>query len=141
MVDRAGRRWSPNFIPDHSKIKNWYTPWLFESRWNSLKVHIYEKNTTYLKIEWLDINFSLEEWMRMANQINWTKDYINRKPNNRWKFFYWSSSWALFVNDSTWKSAGLNDTDILRIETMMIYYPKMLEDSNKNKILSYLNSL
>jgi hypothetical protein len=77
----------------------------------------------------------------MANQINWTKDYINRKPNNRWKFFYWSSSWALFVNDSTWKSAGLNDTDILRIETMMIYYPKMLEDSNKNKILSYLNSL
>lgn len=149
MVDWAGRRWSPKFIPDSKNIVQWNTPWFFESRWNSVKINVYEKDWwellnwkkyIYLKIEWLDVSFSLEEWLRMANQINWTKDYVNRNPHNKWKFFYWSSSWALFVNDATWKSAGLNDTDILKLDTMKIYYSKMLDD-NKNKILSYLNSL
>jgi nitrate reductase NapAB chaperone NapD len=150
MVDWAGRRWNPNFLPDHNNIKEWYTPWLFESWWHSVKIHVYEKDGwkllnwrkyTYVKIEWLDLEFNLEEWFRMANHINWTKDYIGRNPNNKWNFFYWSRSWTLFANDATWKSAWLNDTDILASDTIKKYYPKMLEDSNKNKILSYLNSL
>jgi hypothetical protein len=141
MVDRAGRRWNPNFLPDHNNIKEWYTPWLFESWWNSVKIYVHEKdgwksNYTYLKIEWIDLEFNLEEWLRMANHINWTKDYLKRNPNNKWKFWFGSRTWKLYVDD--WY---IYDTDILKVETMKKYYPAMLELLNKNKILNYLNRL
>jgi len=143
MVDRAGRRWNPNFFPDYNNIKEGYTPWLFESWWHSVGVSVTETDSRYLKwmkfqnfkIDGLDVKFNLEEWLRMANFINWVKYQIPRNPDYRWNFYYWTVLGYLKVNDSF-----ANDTAILREKTAEEFYPDMC-NSNKDKILSYLNSL
>lgn len=143
MVDRAGRRWNPNFFPDYNNIKEGYTPWLFESWWHSVGVSVTETDSRYLKwmkfqnfkIDGLDVKFNLEEWLRMANFINWVKYQIPRNPDYRGKFYYWTVWGYLKVDNSL-----LDDTVILYKSTAKESYPDML-NWNKDKVLAYLNSL
>ena len=142
-VDWAWKRWTPNFIADYENTKDWIVTWIFESWWNSVKVSFTEKDSRYVKwlkfecfkIDGLDVSFNLEDWLRMANLINWVKYQIPRNPDYRWNFYYWTVLGYLKVNDSF-----ANDTAILREKTAEEFYPDMC-NSNKDKILSYLNSL
>jgi len=87
------------------------------------------------KIDGLDVKFNLEEWLRMANFINWVKYQIPRNPDYRGKFYYWTVWGYLKVDNSL-----LDDTVILYKSTAKESYPDML-NWNKDKVLAYLNSL
>ena len=142
-VDWAWKRWTPNFIADYENSKDWIVTWIFESWWNSVKVSFTENDSRYVKwlkfecfkIDGLDVSFNLEDWLRMANLINWVKYQIPRNPDYRWNFYYWTVLGYLKVDDSF-----ANDTAILREKTAEEFYPDMC-NSNKDKVLSYLNSL
>lgn len=142
-VDRAGKRGTPNFVPDYDNIKDNLVPGVFESWWHSVGVSVTETDSRYLKwmkfqnfkIDGLDVKFNLEEWLRMANFINWVKYQIPRNPDYRGKFYYWTVWGYLKVDNSL-----LDDTVILYKSTAKESYPDML-NWNKDKVLAYLNSL
>jgi hypothetical protein len=135
-IDRAGRRWDPKFTTYEDRVENWKIVGKFESRWTSLDIVVSDQNNIVIK--WLDLRFdNIQDWLRMANfmnRVNWY--YLKKNPHTKWKFDFWDITGKLYVDDSYF-----NDTDILNSDTIKKYYPKILEDSSKNKILSYLNSL
>ncbi len=137
-VDRAGRRWDPKFIADTESVTNDKVPWSFSSWDTKTKIVVYPWDTDYLTIEWLDMKFNdIEDWLRMANFINWVKwYYLPKNPDARWEFDFWSRTGKLYVDDS-W----INDTDILNSSTIEKYYPKLESKSWKKELLSYINSL
>ncbi|MCK9467040.1 MAG: hypothetical protein M0P94_01815 [Candidatus Absconditabacterales bacterium] len=142
-VDRAGKRGTPNFVPDYDNIKDNLVPGVFESWGHSVGVSVTETDSRYLKgmkfqnfkIDGLDVKFNLEEGLRMANFINWVKYQIPRNPDYRGKFYYGTVGGYLKVDNSL-----LDDTVILYKSTAKESYPDML-NGNKDKVLAYLNSL
>lgn len=63
------------------------------SRWQSTKVEKFYKY--WLKLQWLDINLTYEEWMRLSNFKNWVRCMQKTKRNNKKIIYQW---WN--INDS-----------------------------------------
>lgn len=138
-VDRAGKRWEPDFIPNldkstDDKIVGKFYSWEME---RELVIDMSNGDIQRIKIKWLDITFWAEEAFRTANLINWIDGYyLTNHPDASWEFNFWSRTGKLYVDDSI-----LNDTDILESNTINLHYSKLKIKSNQTKFLNYINKL
>jgi hypothetical protein len=104
-----------------------------KSRWTETKIVVDNTNSdNKFRIEWLDLEFWIEEWIKVANFINKMKwDQLIANPLQRWKFqFSWW--WDLEIED--W----LFDINILNSGTIDKNYPTI---KDKDKFIEYLNKM
>lgn len=95
-----------------------------------------QRTVIFVKVEWLDLTLSLQEWIYAANLLNRIQGkYLKNNPDFVNKFFFGSASGALFVED------GLNDIDVLSSWAIEKNYAWLENEDNKKKFLARINSM
>lgn len=97
-----------------------------------------EKHTfTYVKVEWLDIVMSLQEWIYAANLLNWIQGkYLKNNPDFAWKFKFGNTRGpVLYAED------GMNDVDVLSSSATKKNYSWLSDTDNQRRLCKLINGM
>ena len=140
-IDRAWKRKNPEFIPDERQDDEWRVSWVFKSRWYSENIIIEDNWNGILQVKIPGLNQAfqnIEEWIRVANLINFIKNNIKENPRWSkarlfWKLWnYTRKEWKLIRN----VEKSMIDYVILKEDTVNIYYPSI---KNSSEFINYIN--
>lgn len=104
-----------------------------------------------LKIPWLDMKFwSITELIFFANRINrFTGNYLVEHPNRVGKFEFGGRTGKLYAD--VWAIAGQGwwlrgtwlsyDPTVLSVDAIKAHYPALLDETNQETFLEYINNL
>ena len=140
-IDWAWKRKDPEFIPDEKQDIEWKVSWVFKSRWYSENIIVEDNWNGILQVKIPGLNQSfqnIEEWIRVANLINFIKNNIKENPRWSkarlfWKLWnYTRKEWKLIRN----VERSMIDYVILKEDTVNIYYPSI---KNSSGFVNYIN--
>ena len=95
-----------------------------------------QRTVISVKVEWLDLTLSLQEWIYAANLLNRIQGkYLKNNPDFANRFFFGSASGALYAED------GLNDIDVLSSWAIEKNYAWLQNKDNQKKFLARINSM
>ena len=115
------KRWDIEYDPVKKVIKSW---------WKEVEVSLISENN--IKLKWLDLNLTLQEWVWLANFKNWLKyTYWDKKVEYTW--------WILNRSFSYRNTFYVGDTMLITRWDLEKYCPVCESDENTEKICERLN--
>lgn len=120
------KRWEIKYDQERSTLK---------SRWNETKIEKIYENWT-MKIEWLDFNIPLKEWIRLSNFKNWIvymKETKRKEENPNIIYSWMTKTKKRRMNNNTFYKYDWTHTRLLDGDTVEKYCPTISKDETKMK--------